>query len=108
MNGLTRRTEVSTVFASFGSEYFLSIEEMERIALGLASSGVNFIWVVRFPLGEGNAIEEALSEGFLKRVGERAMILEGWAPTAKDSKAFKYWRIHEPLRMELSYGRCQV
>lgn len=53
---------------------------MERIALGLASSGVNFISVVRFPLGEDNAIEEALSEGFLKRVGERAMILEGWAP----------------------------
>ncbi|KAI3458876.1 hypothetical protein Pfo_015539 [Paulownia fortunei] len=70
----------STVFASFGSEYFLSENEIEEIAYGLELSRVNFIWVVRFPVGERIKIEEKLPKGFLERVGERGMVVEGWAP----------------------------
>ncbi|GMP22372.1 hypothetical protein CsSME_00000426 [Camellia sinensis var. sinensis] len=48
---LDNKGEHSTVFVSFGSKYFMSKEEIEEIAHGLELSNVNFIWVVRFPMG---------------------------------------------------------
>ncbi|KAA8539172.1 hypothetical protein F0562_025864 [Nyssa sinensis] len=80
---LDTKDESSTVFVSFGSEYFLSKEEMEEVAHGLELSKVNFIWVIRFTVGEKIRVEEALPEGFIERVGERGMVVEGWAPQAK-------------------------
>ncbi|KAL8538799.1 hypothetical protein ACS0TY_000708 [Phlomoides rotata] len=71
----------TTVFTSFGTEYFLSEKETEEIAHGLEMSGVNFIWVVRFPFSErAYKIEERLPLGFVERVRERGMVVEGWAP----------------------------
>ncbi|KAH7839414.1 hypothetical protein Vadar_011459 [Vaccinium darrowii] len=64
---LGTKDELSTVFVSFGSESFLSKEEREEIAHGLELSGVNFIWIVRFPAGERIEIEEALLVEFPKR-----------------------------------------
>lgn len=83
-----RDKEKSTVFVSFGSEYFLSKEDMDEIAYGLELSNVNFIWVVRFPnIGPKNGvnglIEQTLPEGFIERVGDRGKIVEGWAPQTK-------------------------
>ncbi|XP_059298766.1 beta-D-glucosyl crocetin beta-1,6-glucosyltransferase-like [Lycium ferocissimum] len=83
MQWLDHKNELSTVFVSFGSEYFLSKEEREEIAFGLELSQVNFIWVVRFPKGENQNLKEALPQGFLERVGDRGMVVEGWAPQAK-------------------------
>ncbi|KAK6144707.1 hypothetical protein DH2020_021527 [Rehmannia glutinosa] len=83
MEWLRGKNEFSSVFVSFGSEYFLKKEEIEEIAIGLELSNVNFIWIIRFPKGEEMRVEEALPEGFLERVGERGMILEKWAPQAK-------------------------
>ncbi|KAM7526807.1 hypothetical protein LguiA_016709 [Lonicera macranthoides] len=80
---LDKKEDNSVVFVSFGSEYFLSNEEMEEVANGLELSKVNFIWVVRFPVGERIVLKEALPENFLKRVGERGMVVEEWAPQAK-------------------------
>ncbi|KAI5650744.1 hypothetical protein M9H77_36749 [Catharanthus roseus] len=80
---LNKKEKRSTVFVSFGSEYFLSKEDRQEIAYGLEKSRVNFIWVIRFPKGKSLKLEEALPEGFLKRVGDRGMVLEGWAPQAK-------------------------
>ncbi|KAH7840147.1 hypothetical protein Vadar_013215 [Vaccinium darrowii] len=80
---LGTKDELSTVFVSFGSECFLSKEEREEIAHGLEHSGVNFIWIVRFPAGERIEIKEALPVEFLKRTGERGMVVEGWAPQAQ-------------------------
>ncbi|VFQ62839.1 unnamed protein product [Cuscuta campestris] len=48
---LDGKQRCSTVFVSFGSEYFLTEAEMEEVALGLELSRVNFLWVVRFPSG---------------------------------------------------------
>ncbi|GAV83746.1 UDPGT domain-containing protein [Cephalotus follicularis] len=79
---LDSRGQSSTVFVSFGSEYFLSKEEREDIAHGLELSKVNFIWVVRFPVGEKVKLEEALPNGFAERIGERGLVVEGWAPQA--------------------------
>ncbi|WMV53561.1 hypothetical protein MTR67_046946 [Solanum verrucosum] len=79
---LDKKDKSSTVFVSFGSEYFLSKEEILAVAQGLELSKVNFIWVIRFPQGERLNIRDALPEGYLERVGERGMIMEGWAPQA--------------------------
>ncbi|KAK6933512.1 UDP-glucuronosyl/UDP-glucosyltransferase [Dillenia turbinata] len=77
---LDDKEESSVVFVSFGSEYFLTHKELEETAYGLELSKVSFIWVVRFPIGENIKLEEALPQGFLERVGQSGMVLEGWAP----------------------------
>lgn len=53
---------------------------MEEITHGLELSKINFIWVVRFLKGNITKVEEALPMGFLNRVGERIMVMEGCAP----------------------------
>ncbi|KAL3523628.1 hypothetical protein ACH5RR_016462 [Cinchona calisaya] len=86
MEWLNKKKRSSTVFVSFGSELFLTKEEMEEIAMGLELSDVDFIWVVRFPAGDQEMrVEDALPEGFLERVGEKGkgMVVKGWAPQAK-------------------------
>ncbi|KAG5533067.1 hypothetical protein RHGRI_027337 [Rhododendron griersonianum] len=83
MRFLHRKDESSVVFVAFGSEFFLSNEEREEMAYGLELSRVNFIWVVRFPVGEKTTVEEALPVGFLDRIGDLGMVVEGWASQAK-------------------------
>ncbi|CAN4094017.1 unnamed protein product [Withania somnifera] len=80
---LNQKSKGSTVFVSFGSEYFLSQEDRKEIAHGLEQSTVNFIWVVRFPRGEKLKLEHALPHGYFKKVGERGIVVEDWAPQAK-------------------------
>ncbi|CAA0837459.1 UDP-glycosyltransferase 91B1 [Striga hermonthica] len=82
---LDSKERKSTVFVSFGSEYFLSRDDMDEIALGLELSGVNFIWVVRFPKVEGEELAGALPGWFLDRVRAtgRGNIVLGWAPQAR-------------------------
>ncbi|KAL0317263.1 UNVERIFIED_CONTAM: Beta-D-glucosyl crocetin beta-1,6-glucosyltransferase [Sesamum angustifolium] len=84
MEWLGKKGEFSTVFVSFGSEYFLKREEIEEIAYALeALSDVNFIWVVRFPGDEETRVQDELPGGFLERTQERGKIIEKWAPQAK-------------------------
>ncbi|KAK6781810.1 hypothetical protein RDI58_019606 [Solanum bulbocastanum] len=82
MQWLDKKHRGSTVFVSFGSEYFLSKEEIHEVAQGLEFSKVNFVWVIRFPQGERINIRDALPEGFLERVGETGIIIEVLAPQA--------------------------
>lgn len=70
------------MFVAFGTECYLSKEEIHEIAQGLELSKVNFIWVIRFPQGETISIQDVLPEGFLERIKERGMLMEGWAPQA--------------------------
>ncbi|CAA3031259.1 beta-D-glucosyl crocetin beta-1,6-glucosyltransferase-like [Olea europaea subsp. europaea] len=83
MEWLDKKEKNSVVFVSFGSEYFLSKEERLEVAKALELSQVNFVWVIRFPLMENIKIEEALPQGFLEKVGDRGLVVEGWAPQAK-------------------------
>ncbi|XP_047309358.1 beta-D-glucosyl crocetin beta-1,6-glucosyltransferase-like [Impatiens glandulifera] len=83
MEWLNNKDTSSTIFVSIGSESFLSREETEEIAKGLELSMVNFIWVLRFPSEEKISIEEVLPNGFLKRVGDRGLVIENWAPQAR-------------------------
>lgn len=80
---LDKKERSFAVFVSFGTEFFLSMEDIKEMAYGLELSKVNFIWVVRFPMGDKISIEEALPEGFFDRVGDRGMVVEGWATQAR-------------------------
>lgn len=80
---LDKKGKKSTVFVSFGSEYFLTKEDMLELAHGLELSNFNFIWVVRFPKGGENVLEDSLPLGFLERVKGRGLVVEGWAPQAQ-------------------------
>ncbi|KAL5539468.1 hypothetical protein UlMin_043146 [Ulmus minor] len=77
---LKRKERSSVVFVLFRSKFFLSKNHIKEIAHGLELSKVNFICALRFPKGEKVKIEEALPNEFLKMVGERGMVMEGWAP----------------------------
>ncbi|CAI9297183.1 unnamed protein product [Lactuca saligna] len=55
-----------------------------EIAYGLELSNVNFIWVFRFPKVERKlSVSEAFPLGFLERVKDTGLVIEGWAPQAK-------------------------
>ncbi|KAG6428804.1 hypothetical protein SASPL_106841 [Salvia splendens] len=85
INWLDKKEKRSTVFVSFGSEYFLTKEDILELAHGLVLSNFNFIWVIRFPKREDNKIvlEDSLPLGFLERVKGRGLVVEGWAPQAQ-------------------------
>nr|GMD61576.1 beta-D-glucosyl crocetin beta-1,6-glucosyltransferase-like [Ipomoea batatas] len=84
MKWLDGKQKHSTLYLSFGSEYYLTREEIQEIAKGLELISIaNFIWVIRFPAGEETPVEEALPNGFLERVKGRGIIVEKWAPQAK-------------------------
>ncbi|CAN4114372.1 unnamed protein product [Withania somnifera] len=80
---LATKEENSTVFVSFGTEYFLSKEDREEIAFGLELSNVNFIWVARFPKGEEQNLEDALPKGFLERTRDKGRVLDIFAPQSR-------------------------
>ncbi|XP_047324348.1 UDP-glucosyltransferase 29-like [Impatiens glandulifera] len=75
---LDTKGKSSTVFVSFGTEYYLSKEEKEEIAHGLELSMTNFIWILK-----SSSLESLIPEGFLERVGERGMVVNGWAAQAR-------------------------
>ncbi|XP_031112227.1 beta-D-glucosyl crocetin beta-1,6-glucosyltransferase-like [Ipomoea triloba] len=84
MRWLDGKEKHSTLYLSFGSEYYLSREEIQEIAKGLELiSSANFIWVIRSPAGEETPLVEALPKGFLERVKGRGIIVEKWAPQIK-------------------------
>lgn len=69
---LDKKDKASAVFVSFGSEYFLSRLELEEIGHGLELSKVHFV--------RKYSPEEAFPESFLTRLGEKGMVIKGWAP----------------------------
>ncbi|KAF3795421.1 Flavanone 7-O-glucoside 2''-O-beta-L-rhamnosyltransferase [Nymphaea thermarum] len=84
---LDARKGTSVIFVSFGSEYFMSREEIAEIALGLEMSEQSFIWVIRLAREGGEEEEDAVSKmerelpyGFLDRVKDKGMVVNGWAP----------------------------
>ncbi|PIN03967.1 UDP-glucuronosyl and UDP-glucosyl transferase [Handroanthus impetiginosus] len=84
MKWLSGKSRHSTVYISFGSEYFLSKEQIVEIAKALELCEANFIWVVRFPGDEKmTSVENAFLIEFLERVKERGLIVPRWAPQTK-------------------------
>ncbi|KAK4478090.1 hypothetical protein RD792_017355 [Penstemon davidsonii] len=84
MDWLSGKKYRSTVYISFGSEYFVSKEQIDEIAKGLEITDVNFIWIIRFsPTEKLISNEDALPKGFMERVKDRGLVLFGWAPQTK-------------------------
>ncbi|XP_015170760.1 beta-D-glucosyl crocetin beta-1,6-glucosyltransferase-like [Solanum tuberosum] len=80
---LNEKEKCSTIFICFGSEFYLSKEEIQELALGLELSMVNFIWVIRFPVRDKTEILEVLPEGFYERNWTRGLIVKDWAPQGR-------------------------
>ncbi|CAN6343895.1 unnamed protein product [Urochloa humidicola] len=70
---LDRKAARSVVYLCFGSLTHVSEAQLREIALGLEASGKPFLWVVRSETW-------VPPEGWKERVGERGMVVTGWAP----------------------------
>ncbi|XP_047938918.1 beta-D-glucosyl crocetin beta-1,6-glucosyltransferase-like [Salvia hispanica] len=79
MKWLRERKPRSVLYISFGSENYLSKEQMVEIAKGLEKSDVGFIWVARPPAGEA---ARELPEGFEERTKKRGVVVREWAVQA--------------------------
>ncbi|KAG8369574.1 hypothetical protein BUALT_Bualt14G0027500 [Buddleja alternifolia] len=57
----------------------------DQIAKGLELCKANFLWIIRFPIGEENniSIEDKLPARFIDTVRDRGMVVSGWAPQAR-------------------------
>ncbi|XP_057784479.1 zeatin O-glucosyltransferase-like [Salvia miltiorrhiza] len=81
---LDKQAARSVIFATFGTTTTLTKQEVEVIAEGLERSGQKFIWVVREAdkanVFEGEARRVELPAGFEERIGERGVVVRGWAP----------------------------
>ncbi|KAK6164220.1 hypothetical protein DH2020_001084 [Rehmannia glutinosa] len=83
---LDKKDANSVIYISFGSQNTISASQMMNLAKALDSSGRNFIWVVRPPLGfdinSEFVAEQWLPEGLLQRVHDedRGLIVSKWAP----------------------------
>nr|ABR16053.1 unknown [Picea sitchensis] len=75
---LGRQAASSVVYACFGTECFLSNEEIREVALGLEASGHPFILVLRFA-GHCDG-STSLPEAFEGRIRDRGLVLTDWAP----------------------------
>nr|AFJ53040.1 UDP-glycosyltransferase 1 [Linum usitatissimum] len=88
INWLNNKDKSSVVYISFGSECYLSTSQIQELAHALLillvekAYPINFIWVLRFPIGEELGISKALPEGFMEAVGleNKVYMAEGWAP----------------------------
>lgn len=79
----------SVVYLCFGSVGVFSKEQIREIALGLESSGVRFLWVVRAPPSEDKDglfllhepyLDSILPKGFMERTKDRGHVVKLWAP----------------------------
>ncbi|XP_065871432.1 probable UDP-glucosyl transferase 73B6 isoform X2 [Euphorbia lathyris] len=67
----------SVVYLSFGTLSYLSADQMKEIAIGLESSGKDFIWSV---IRESDHEKDWLPAGFEERMEGKGLIIRGWVP----------------------------
>lgn len=70
----------SVVLCSFGSETFLSDDQIKELAIGLELTSLPFILVLNFPSNLNAEVElgRALPKGFVERVKNRGIVHSGW------------------------------
>lgn len=70
----------SVILCSFGSETFLSDDQINELAIGLELTNIPFILVLNFPsnLNAESELERVLPKGFLERVKNRGIVHSGW------------------------------
>ncbi|KAF3662719.1 putative non-specific lipid-transfer protein 2-like [Capsicum annuum] len=80
LNWLDSMKPKSVIYVCFGSLCNISFMQMKEIGLGLESSNVAFIWIIR-GLNFTLEVEKWLrDENFEEKVKGRGMIIRGWAP----------------------------
>ncbi|CAN6287121.1 unnamed protein product [Urochloa humidicola] len=83
---LDKQPPKSVVYAAFGSEAPLSVEQLHEIAHGLELAGTGFLWALKKPArGSGGALEGddgvlLLPPGFEERTRGRGLVTMGWVP----------------------------
>ncbi|GJM88981.1 hypothetical protein PR202_ga05571 [Eleusine coracana subsp. coracana] len=70
---LDKKPNNSVVYLCFGTFVPVSDAQLQELALGLEASGKPFLWVVR-------SDSWAPPEEWTERVGDRGMVVTGWAP----------------------------
>uniref|UniRef100_A0ACD5VXD0 Uncharacterized protein n=1 Tax=Avena sativa TaxID=4498 RepID=A0ACD5VXD0_AVESA len=80
---LDRQAPSSVVYTAFGSEVKLTSAQLQRIALGLETSGLPFIWAFRPPTEAITARGDGLPEGFEERLAGRGVVCRGWVPQVR-------------------------
>ncbi|GLJ32667.1 hypothetical protein SUGI_0657290 [Cryptomeria japonica] len=76
---LDKQEASSVVFVAFGSESFLSAEQITELAFALEDTGRPFLWSLRSSEGTRTPLS-FLPEGFEGRTRERGMVIGGWVP----------------------------
>ncbi|KAF8408983.1 hypothetical protein HHK36_005054 [Tetracentron sinense] len=74
LNGFKPR---SVVYCAFGSECYLKMDQFQELLLGFELTEMPFFVALKPPIG-AKTIEEALPEGFKKRVEGRGVVEGGW------------------------------
>ncbi|XP_076887366.1 UDP-glycosyltransferase 79A2-like [Bidens hawaiensis] len=79
-NWLSQFPAKSVIYCSFGSETFLTDEQIRELAFGLELTGLPFFLVLNFPANlDGSAeLKRTLPEGFLVRVKGKGIVHSGW------------------------------
>ncbi|CAI8616438.1 unnamed protein product [Vicia faba] len=70
----------SVILCSFGSETFLSDDQINQLSIGLELTSLPFILVLNFPSNLNAEVElkRALPKGFIERVKNRGIVHSGW------------------------------
>ncbi|GLJ36113.1 hypothetical protein SUGI_0724490 [Cryptomeria japonica] len=77
---LDTQKEKSVFYISFGSQAFLSEDQMKALAKGIAASNQPFIWTIKDPVGGHVNSCDFLPEGFIEATRDRGMVIHGWVP----------------------------
>ncbi|KAK4286065.1 hypothetical protein QN277_002676 [Acacia crassicarpa] len=67
----------SLIYCAFGSECILEVNQFQELLLGLETTGLPFLAVLKPPSGF-ESVEAAMPEGFKERVKERGIVYGGW------------------------------
>ncbi|PWA89168.1 UDP-Glycosyltransferase superfamily protein [Artemisia annua] len=79
-NWLSKFRSKSVIYCSFGSETFLTDDQIKELALGLELTGLPFFLVLNFPatLDSATELERTLPHGFQERVKDIGVVHSGW------------------------------
>nr|QLF98870.1 2-hydroxyflavanone C-arabinosyltransferase [Landoltia punctata] len=79
---LDAQRDRSVLFVCFGNRSTHSPEQLREMAAGLERSGCRFVWVLKTKVVDKDedegAQKEILGEGYLERVKERGVVINGW------------------------------
>nr|BEP30492.1 glucosyl glycoside transferase-like protein [Dahlia pinnata] len=77
---LTQFPAKSVIYCSFGSETFLTDQQITELSLGLQQTGLPFLLILNFPtnLDSSAELKRTLPEGFVESVKGRGIVHSGW------------------------------